>query len=120
MNYDLEELKQYLPQYVESVTVKRKDNIYNCPLCKSGTGKNKTAAFTIYPETGSWFCHACKQGGSIIDLYIDLHQMSRNTREDISTAINELGAMFHLIPDSNGIDIFSPSLYKKQHKCAFI
>ncbi|MBR7085163.1 MAG: hypothetical protein IKI37_08315 [Oscillospiraceae bacterium] len=101
MNYDLEELKQYLPQYIDAVTERRKPNVYNCPLCKSGTGANKTAAFTLYPEDMHWYCHACKQSGSIIDLYIDLHQMSRNSREDISTAIKELGAMFHLTPTTS-------------------
>lgn len=100
MKYDLEELKQYLPQYVASVTEQRKNNTYNCPLCKSGTGRNKTAAFTLYSEEMRWYCHACKQGGSIIDLYLDIHQMSHESREDISRAIDELGAQYGLLPTS--------------------
>lgn len=98
MRYDLEEIKQCLPQYLEAITEKRRNNTYNCPLCGSGKGRHKTAAFTVYPEEMRWYCHACKQNGSIIDLYLDMHQMSRDSKEDISRAIDELGAQYGLIP----------------------
>ena len=96
--YNLEELKSYLPQYLEMITLKRKKNIYNCPLCGSGTGRGKTPAFTLYPEKNSWYCYSCKQNGSIIDLYLDIHQMSHD-KENIAKAIEELATEFNLFPE---------------------
>ena len=33
-------------------------NMYNCPVCGSGTGKNGTGAFHIYQDTKRVFCYA--------------------------------------------------------------
>jgi replicative DNA helicase len=64
-----EQLKGYLRNYVESVTQKSKGaNLYVCPLCGSGTGKNGTGAFSIKNGT-SWKCFSCNAGGDIFDLY---------------------------------------------------
>lgn len=41
-----------------SATRKAGQNMYICPVCKSGTGKNKTGAFHIYPDSNRVFCHA--------------------------------------------------------------
>lgn len=64
-----EQLKGYLRNYVESVTQKSKGaNLYVCPLCGSGKGKNGTGAFSIKNGT-SWKCFSCNAGGDIFDLY---------------------------------------------------
>ena len=64
-----EQLKGYLRNYVESVTQKSKGaNLYVCPLCGSGRGKNGTGAFSIKNGT-SWKCFSCSAGGDIFDLY---------------------------------------------------
>ena len=64
-----EQLKGYLRNYVESVTQKSKGaNLYVCPLCGSGKGKNGTGAFSIKNGT-SWKCFSCSAGGDIFDLY---------------------------------------------------
>ncbi|MBQ2444210.1 MAG: hypothetical protein II501_02890, partial [Clostridia bacterium] len=39
-------------------------NMYICPVCKSGTGKNGTGAFHIYPDSNRVFCYA---GGCFTD-----------------------------------------------------
>ncbi len=100
--YDLEEVKKNcLLPYVEAVTTQSKHaskNQYICPLCGSGTGKDGTGAFTVYPESDSWFCFVCKRGGSVIDLYLEMNNMNRDSKADIAKARDELGAMFHLIP----------------------
>ena len=36
---------------------------YICPL-----HQEKTASFTWYKDTNSWYCFGCKRGGSVIDL----------------------------------------------------
>lgn len=34
-------------------------NMYICPLCGSGSGKNGTGAFHIYPDSNRVFCYSC-------------------------------------------------------------
>ena len=64
-----QQLKGQLRNYVESITEKsRGKNQYVCPLCSSGTGKNRTGAFTITDTGDNWKCFACNEGGDIFDL----------------------------------------------------
>lgn len=62
-----EMLRACLQSYVEQITEKSKGKgMYVCPLCLSGTGKNKTGAFSL---NGNRFkCHSCGEGGDIFDL----------------------------------------------------
>lgn len=58
-----------LESYVASITQTSPDgaaNMWCCPLCGSGTHKNKTGAFEVNGE--HWRCYACGQGGDIFDL----------------------------------------------------
>ena len=62
-----EELKGKLKEYVETITRKSKGaNMYICPICGSGSGKNGTGAFSIKGD--SWKCFSCNAGGDIFDL----------------------------------------------------
>lgn len=63
-------IKPFLADYVNEITKPAKGkNQYICPLCNSGAGKNGTGAFTLYPETNSYYCYACGRGGDIFSLY---------------------------------------------------
>lgn len=93
-NHDLDELKSHLPEYLDMVTTHRKNNMYNCPICGSGTHQNGTPAFSLYDNGTKWKCHSCGAGGSIIDLYLAVNQMEA-TRENAAYAINELVAQFY-------------------------
>ncbi|HEL1073952.1 TPA: toprim domain-containing protein [Streptococcus equi subsp. zooepidemicus] len=65
------QIKNRLTQYVEDLTEhSRKGNHkgYNCPICGSGNGKNKTGAFSITKDGLRWKCFACDRGGDIFDL----------------------------------------------------
>lgn len=64
------EIRGRLTEYVEQITEKSKGkNMYICPLCQSGTGKNRTGAFSIDPkDPAKWRCFACGAGGDIFDL----------------------------------------------------
>ena len=92
---DLKSLKVHLPEYLEIVTVHRKNNMYNCPLCGSGTGKNGTPALNLYNNRMKWKCFSCGAGGSIIDLYLDVNQME-HTKENATLAIKALSETFHI------------------------
>lgn len=66
---DRDDLKLYLRDYVESITEKSKGKNYVCPLCKSGTGKNHTGAFSIdSKDPTKWKCFSCDESGDIFDL----------------------------------------------------
>lgn len=71
MNYQeaREELKPRLQDYVEQVTIRSKgQNMYVCPICKSGTGKNHTGAFSVDPKVNRWKCFSCGESGDLFDL----------------------------------------------------
>ena len=46
-----------------------KNNMFCCPVCNSGHGNHGTGAVKYYPSTNTWHCHACEQGGDVIDAY---------------------------------------------------
>lgn len=66
---DFETVKKHssLKAYAEA-KLERRGRSYICPACKSGTGKNRTPAFSIEPKTERWMCFACGQGGDVFDL----------------------------------------------------
>ena len=104
-----EALKERLTEYVESITDhSRKGNkkAYVCPLCGSGTGRNKTGAFTITPDGHSWKCFACDRGGDTLDLIGYVEDIS-----DYKTKIARAGELFNL-------DIEAPAEYQNQDKTA--
>lgn len=77
MNYETarEELKPRLKDYVESKTKKSKGaNMYVCPICGSGTGSNKTGAFSI--KDNRFKCFACDKSGDIFDLIGELEHIT--------------------------------------------
>ena len=65
-----------------------KNKMYCCPCpdCGSGHGENHTGAVKYYPDTNTWFCHACDTGGDVIDLYQIINDC------DFNTAVNEMAA----------------------------
>ena len=104
-----EVIKDYLTSYVENITehsAKGNRKAYVCPLCGSGTGRNKTGAFTITPDGHSWKCFACDRGGDTLDLIGYVEDIS-----DYKTKIARAGELFNL-------DIESPAEYQNQDKTA--
>lgn len=87
-----EALKTRLTEYVESITERSKGaGMYVCPLCGSGTGANKTGAFSI-TETGTqWTCFSCGEGGDIFDL-IGKHENRSDFNDQIQIAAGLYGS----------------------------
>lgn len=101
--------KEYLESYVESITDhSRKGNrkAYVCPLCGSGTGRNKTGAFTITKDGLKWKCFACDKGGDTLDLIGYLEDI-----DDYSAKVTRAAELFNL-------DIEAPAEYQNQDKTA--
>lgn len=76
-----EELKSHLTEYVESKTQrdpKAGKNKYICPICGSGSrgGRGSDGAFTLYPETNSFYCFSCGKGGDIFNLISEVEHLS--------------------------------------------
>ena len=106
-----EQLKGYLRSYVESVTEKSKGaNMYVCPLCGSGSGRNATGAFSV--KGNSWKCFSCNAGGDIFDLYGAI-----NSNPDHNEQLKGLSQIYGISVDSysrsSAFDDFCPE-YQNQ------
>ncbi|MDE5763910.1 MAG: toprim domain-containing protein, partial [Ruminococcus sp.] len=105
MNDLIENLKPFLLDYVDEITTPSKNgskNQYICPLCDSGTGKNRSGAFTIYPDTHSYYCFSCGASGDIFNLYGAINNIS-----EFSAIANDLKAKY-------GVSSAQPIRYKEQ------
>lgn len=101
----IENLKPFLLDYVNEITKPSENgskNQYICPLCNSGTGKNHSGAFTLYPDTNSYYCFACGARGDIFNLYGEI-----NGIKDFPTIANELKAKYEVFSSQ-------PIIQKKQ------
>lgn len=90
MTQDLDSLKPFLRAYLETVTQPRRNGMYVCPICGSGTGKNHTAAFKLYEDSNRWTCFG-KCGGRSGDIF-DLYAAVNNC--DLSEATKAIIAMY--------------------------
>lgn len=88
MTQNLDSFKPFLKDYLESVTQPRRNGMFNCPLCGSGTGAEKTPAFKLYEDTNRYYCFSCKAQGDIFDLYAAVN------RCDLSEATRAIIAMY--------------------------
>lgn len=52
---------------------------YVCPICKSGTGPNKTPAFSTHGS--QWKCFSCDAGGDIFDLAGYIHDTTSRAEQ---------------------------------------
>ena len=85
--------KTRLTDYVSKVTTpSRGRNMYVCPLCKSGTGKNGSGAFSVDTRTDRFKCFSCNKSGDIFDLYSLIHKT--DYPESVRGVCNELGIYF--------------------------
>ena len=99
MNEIKEKIKAFLPEYVQEITKKSAGkNQYICPFCHSGTGANHSGAFTVYPESNTFFCFACQKSGDIFSLYGEMNGIS-----DFKEILNELSGRYG-ITDTDGKD----------------
>ena len=101
-----DQLRQFLTPYVESITSRSKGaNMYICPICGSGNGRNGTGAFSV--KNGiSWKCFSCDKGGDIFDLIGAVEGIA-----DYSEQIKRAGELFGVTIDpyhSTAREDFSP------------
>lgn len=110
-----DQLRQFLKPYVESITSRSKGaNMYVCPLCGSGSGRNGTGAFSIKDGT-SWKCFSCDKGGDIFDLIGVVEGIA-----DYSDQLKRAGELFGVTIDpyhSAAREDFSPApVYQNKPK----
>ena len=93
------EIRGRLTEYVEQITEKSKGkNMYVCPLCQSGTGKNRTGAFSIDPkDPEKWHCFACGKGGDIFDLISQKENLT-----EYNSQLTRLSELFDITVDREG------------------
>ncbi|MDE5583807.1 MAG: hypothetical protein K2J08_08885, partial [Ruminococcus sp.] len=96
MNESTEKIKPFLINYIQEVTQKSKGkDQYVCPLCNSGTGRNGTGAFTVYPDTNSYYCFTCGANGDIFTLHAQLNNLSLDN--DFPRIIDDLEKKFNIV-----------------------
>ena len=96
MNENTERLKPFLLNYIQEITTKSKGlNQYICPLCSSGTGRNRTGAFTYYPDKHSYKCFACGEYGDIFSLYAKMNNLSLTN--DFVQIIKDLESKYNIV-----------------------
>lgn len=101
-----EQIKGYLRSYVESITQKSKGaNMFNCPLCGSGSGTHGTGAFSVKDGT-SWKCFSCGEGGDIFDLIGKVENLP-----DYNDQLRRAGELFGITIDrySSAQEDFRPA-----------
>lgn len=85
-----DELKKALPLYVEQITRKSRKGNYICPICNSGTGKNKTGAFSVFDDGKAWQCFSCHNAGDIFKL-IELVENKTSFADQAARAVEIAG-----------------------------
>jgi replicative DNA helicase len=92
-NDEKERLNGRLEELLKRVTTKAKySNNWICPLCKSGSKRNKTSAFEVYRGGDrGFYCHACQTGGDIFTLVARVDNLdSKNQFSDVLKRTYEL------------------------------
>lgn len=84
---------------------KSKGGLFCCPVCGSGTGKNKTGAVKYYQETNTWHCFSCNRTGDVIDLY------QLKTGADYNTALSLMAEEIGIV-----IDQYRPAYIEAQKR----
>ena len=74
---------------------------YICPACGSGKhrGSKSTGAVEFYPDTNKWYCHKCKAGGDVLDLFQEAAHVDYN--EALAELAREIGI---ILPDNSEND----------------
>ena len=68
MNSIVKTIKNSIP--VTNFLKKAKRNsLFICPECGSGTGPHKTGALQVYRDTNQFYCHKRGFRGDVIELY---------------------------------------------------
>lgn len=93
------EARGYLKEYVLTITSPSKGKQYVCPLCGSGTGRNKSGAFSISDDGTTWRCFSCDEHGDVFDLigriegldnYVDQMKWFESWKGMLVTSDNDL------------------------------
>lgn len=87
-----QDVKERLQEYVEQITERSKGaNMYICPICGSGKGRNHTGAFSIdKADPTRWKCFSCGRGGDIFDLIGEVENI-KDPKEQFIRAEELLG-----------------------------
>jgi DNA primase len=86
-NHDIEDIKKNVPidMLLDTKPIHKSPNNYKyiCPI-----HNEKTASFVWYKDSNSFYCFGCGEGGSIIDLYMNINKC------EVKEAIKELSKMY--------------------------
>lgn len=85
-----------LRAYAEAHLV-RMGRTFVCPHCSSGTGPDKSPAFSITPDGAHWKCFSCHAGGDVFDLAGELLDTDNKLEQ-----LEEVARFFNVQIESDG------------------
>lgn len=59
-----------LPTYAATVTELKKAGLRLVGSCPIPDHEDDTPSFTVYQESGRWYCFGCSRGGDVLDLFM--------------------------------------------------
>jgi DNA primase len=59
-----------LPTYAATVTELKKAGMRQVGSCPISGHEDATPSFTVYAESGRWYCFGCSRGGDLLDLFM--------------------------------------------------
>ena len=90
--------KSRLEEYLDAITTK-KGRRYVCPICRSGTGRNKTPAGSVTDDKLNYHCFSCNFHGDIFELCAEVEGIANDAEK-----FNRVYEMFHINIDFNGFN----------------
>ena len=71
---------------------------YNCPLCGSGTGENRSSAFVVYPDDRGFHCFSCNTGSTPIDFIMQYYNL------EFGKAVERIAELYGIAKEENKIE----------------
>lgn len=109
----------YMKRNALSHFTKANNNTVVCPICKSGTGTNKTGAAYRETEDGykfSCYSHRCYINASVIDIIALEYGMDPEDKSQLPKIIDKAAELFNINLDDNTQQVIHNTQPKEQHK----
>lgn len=101
-----------LRAYVEQITERRGTDKWVCPICGSGNGPHKTAAFALLDA--HWKCFSCGKGGDLLDLIGEVEGIEGYT-DRLNRAAELFGVDTTTTARATARTATPPKVERKQH-----
>ena len=78
-----------LPTYAATLTELKKAGVRQVGSCPIPDHEDTTPSFTVYQESGRWYCFGCSRGGDLLDLFMAVEDWPEDAYGPALTAMAE-------------------------------